>query len=188
MISTTNRAHWHLHTTYRSALRVRDTIILHSLVKCTTHVGPFSRNSSFLVFSRKYSARPQRQTPFRPVDRHQHRTMFRLIRTCLAESNVHGLPFLVNRSLTVGERSVWLLCVAVSVTLATFVCRAQWQRYDQHPIVLSLETDHLDWRLQRPAVTMCDWYFDELVAEELVARWVWWFWECEWIDCGWCGL
>lgn len=94
--------------------------------------------------------------------------MLQLIRTCLAESNMHGLPFLVDRRLSRAERIVWLLCLCASVALAFYTGRTQWQRYKERPIVLTIETDYMAWQLLRPAVTLCHSSFNETLAAELI--------------------
>lgn len=94
--------------------------------------------------------------------------MFQLINISLSESNMHGLRFLVDRRLCRAERIVWFACIAVSAMLAAYACLTQWQRYSERPIVLSIETDFMDWRLRRPAVTMCYSTFNETLAAEII--------------------
>lgn len=96
-----------------------------------------------------------------------------LLRRSLAESNVHGLAYLVGGLQTRAERVAWLLCVAASAGLAVLLCHDQWSRFDQRPIVLSVETDYLNWRLRRPVVTLCYSSFNETTAAQLIRRYMW---------------
>lgn len=96
--------------------------------------------------------------------------MLSLLHRSLAESNVHGFVYLVGRLQTPGERIAWLLCITASVCLAVYLCHDQWSRFEQRPIVLSVETDFITWRLRRPAVTMCYSAFGEKTTEHLIQR------------------
>lgn len=67
-------------------------------------------------------------------------------------------------------RIFWFVCIASSIMYATYICLNQWNRFQEHPIVLSLETNYRDWTLHMPAMTVCAPLVDDSIANDLTKK------------------
>ncbi|XP_058456710.1 sodium channel protein Nach-like [Malaya genurostris] len=94
----------------------------------------------------------------------------KLLHTCAEESSVHGLHHLVAKNRHWLERLFWTVIIICSLYSSYAICLTTWERYQKHPIVLTLQTDYRNWIYRPPAVTICPSYINELQSKEMIHR------------------
>lgn len=70
-------------------------------------------------------------------------------------------------------RLFWLSVVCTFAFFVVQISYGQWVRYQQHPTMISLETNYGNWMYLYPAVTMCSNYTNADTTIDVVQRWVW---------------
>lgn len=66
------------------------------------------------------------------------------------------------------NRLFWILIVCFSTYFTLIICLDQWKRYENNPIVVTLETNHREWVYGPPGFTLCSSYIDNETITELV--------------------
>ncbi|XP_047996395.1 uncharacterized protein LOC125234230 [Leguminivora glycinivorella] len=77
------------------------------------------------------------------------------LRSELRNSTTHGLPYIVNTEIHWFERVYWCVNFAASLWIAIMLLTAQYVRYINSPVVMSVEMDYFNWNVSYPAITLC---------------------------------
>lgn len=52
-------------------------------------------------------------------------------------------------------RVLWLVLISAGITATALFSSSTWRRYQQDPIVVSMERDYKSWNTSFPSITIC---------------------------------
>lgn len=116
----------------------------------------------WMFFNRIISSASMSMSPFGLKNR---TTEIRILRVTRRLTLSHISRFMLGRLF-------WKSVVCMFAVCVVEISRGQWQRYQMHPTMISLETNYGDWMYRYPAVTMCSNYTDAQTTIDVVQRYI----------------